>query len=279
MNVVGRHVLVSVLLLIVCFLALMPLSPASTGTLKWSSRNPSFTHAHSWQSGTWSRTWGTFSRTWNTAWHTNWSRTWSNTWSRRTHAYPTYTTEYVPYPVPSCDPNNPYCNGYGYYPPQTVNTYCYPNNPYCYPSNPYSPTQTVTVPPPAYQTFTQLTSQTVMVTQTGSPNFFLSAWPSTVSLPPNNFVGSTNFILTVTSVGGWSGDIQFTTSTLPQGITLSNVPPPVYQLNSPTAGWNVQVTIDASARTGNYLLVITGVSGSLIQSVAVTISVTNPNNP
>jgi hypothetical protein len=85
--------------------------------------------------------------------------------------------------------------------------------------------------------------------------------------------------LTVTSVGGWSGDIQFTTSTLPQGITLSNVPPPVYQLNSPTAGWNVQVTIDASARTGNYLLVITGVSGSLIQSVGVTISVTNPNNP
>jgi len=256
--------LVSVLLLMVCFLALMPLSPASTST--WRSRNPSSTYAHTWQSGrTWSRTW---------------SNTRSKTWSRRTQLYPTYTSpEYVPYPpaYQGCDPSNPYCNGYyppGYVAPQT--TWCYPDNPYC---NVYPPAQTVTEAPPQSQTVvtTQLMSETVMVTQTAGPGFFLSAYPSTVSVPPNDFVGSTNFVLTVASIGGWNGQIQFTTSALPQGITLSNLPPFTYQLNSPTAGWNVQVAIDASAKTGSYLIVITGVSGSLINSVAVTINVSNPN--
>lgn len=254
--------MVSVLLLMVCFLALMPLTPASTRTLTWSTGHATW---RSW-SNTWSRTW---SRTWGTTWHTSWSRTWSNTWSRRTHVHPTYTsTEYVPYPVPGCDPNDPYCNGY------YQNPWCYPNNPYC---NGYPQAQTVTTFPAVSQpVVTQLISQTVMLTET-NPDFFLFAWPTTISLPPDTFVGSTNFVLTVTSVGGWSGEIQFITSALPQGITLSNLPPSTYQLNSPTAGWNIQVTIDASAQTGNYPIVITGLSGSLIHSVAVTISVSNPN--
>lgn len=278
--------MVSVLLLMVCFLALIPLSTANTTTRTWSSRDLSSTYAHTWQSTrtwTWSRTWSnTWSRTWSNTWHTSWSRTWSQTWSKRTQIYPTYTsTEYVPYPpaILGCDPSDPYCNGYyspGYVPPQTPNPWCYPNNPYC---NVYPPVETATVSPLPSQTVvtTQLTSQAVMFTQTVGPDFSLSADPSTVSLPPNDFIGSTNFVLTVTSVGGWSGQVQFTTSPLPQGITLSNLPPATYQLNSPIAGWNVQVTIDASAITGSYLIVITGLSGSFISSVAVTIGVSNLN--
>ena len=252
--------MVSVLLMMVCFLALMPLSPASTSTRTWTSRNPGSTYSHSWHSRTWSMTWsrGTWSHTWHTSWRT---------WSRRTQIYPTYSGPgYVPYP-PGCDPNDPYCNGY--YPPSYISpqtTWCYPDNPYC---NLYPPAQTAVT--------TLLASQTVMVTQTAGSDFFLSAWPSAVSLPPGEFVGSTNFVLTVTSVGGWNGQIQFATSALPQGITLSNLPPSNYQLNSPIAGWNVQVTIDASARSGSYLIVITGVSGSFISSVAVTVIVSNPN--
>jgi hypothetical protein len=117
-----------------------------------------------------------------------------------------------------------------------------------------------------------------MATQTLSPDFLLSAWPPTVSLPPGDFAGSTNFVLNVTSVEGWSGQIQFVTSALPEGVTLSNLPPSTYQLNSPSATWNIQVTIDASARTGRYLLVITGLSGSSIHSATVVIDVSNPNS-
>jgi hypothetical protein len=98
-----------------------------------------------------------------------------------------------------------------------------------------------------------------------------------VWLPPNDFIGSTNFVLTVTSVGGWNGQIQFTTSASPQGITISNLPPPTYLLNSRSAAWSVQVTIDASAKTGSYPLVISGLSGSITHSTVVTINVSNPN--
>jgi hypothetical protein len=305
----GRRGWVSGLLLMVCFLVLMPLSPASSTAPMWSSTfshswgsgwNPSFTHSHwdsSWHSdfsytGSWHRSWtwtgtwhgswswsGTWSRTWTATWHT-WG---SATWSRHTQGYPTHTwtryaptwTQYVPsytwtqyapppQPIPGCYPYEPYCNG------------CYPSYPYC---NIYQSTQTVTSYPPAPQTVvvTQSLTQTAVPPQIISSDFFLSAWPSTVALPPGDFIGSTNFVLVVTSVGGWSGQIQFVTSALPQGITLSNLPP-TYQLNAPDASWSIQMTIDGSAKTGDYPLVITGLSGSLIHSAIVTIDVSNPNS-
>ena len=253
------------LLLAVSFLALMPLSPVHTvlGTVasiqnssyshSWhSSWNPSYTYSHS--SGSW---------TWSGTWSRTWSMTWSGTWSRHTHSYPTYTNTYSP----PCDPNNPFspcyspppCNPYYplspcYVPPTTITYYS-------------SPTQTVVV--------TQSPSQTVVVTQpfstTAQPtDFALSIYPSTVSLPAGNFVGSTNFVLNLTSIQGWKGPVDFTTSTLPPGITLLNFPSQ-FSFSSPTALWHVQVNIGPSAQPGSYPILIVASSGTLADSAYVTV--------
>jgi len=112
---------------------------------------------------------------------------------------------------------------------------------------------------------------------TPSPDFVLSASPSSVSLPPNNYVGSAGFTLTLTSVGDWAGQVQFTTSALPAGITTSDLPLS-YQLSpGGVASWDVFVNIGTSAQTGTYQLVVTGISGSLIHSAVVTVSVSSPS--
>ncbi|HYB66834.1 MAG TPA: hypothetical protein VEC43_00785 [Candidatus Acidoferrales bacterium] len=94
----------------------------------------------------------------------------------------------------------------------------------------------------------------------------------TVSLPPNDFIGSTEFILNVTSIDGWRGDINFTTSPLPDGITISNLPYN-YSLTTPHASWIIGVTIGASPAAGDYAVIITATSGSLIHSASVTVQV------
>lgn len=268
MNLSHQKVSITGLLLAVTFLALMPLSPASTvlataasaqssshSYSRHSSWNPSYTYSH--RSGSWS-------------WSRTWSMTWSRTWSRRTHSYPTYTsTEYVPAPIPACDPNNPFSSCYS--PP---------------PCNPYDPLSSCYVPPttiPSYSPPTQTivvtesSLQTVIVTQPLSttaqgPDFALSISPSTVSLPPGNFVGSTDFTLTLTSIQEWRDGIDFTTSPLPSGITFSNLPSQ-FSFSSSTAGWVVHVNIGPSAQPGNYAILIIASSGSLIHSASVIVEV------
>jgi hypothetical protein len=94
----------------------------------------------------------------------------------------------------------------------------------------------------------------------------------TVSLPPGNFVGSTDFTLNLTSIEGWRGNIDFTTSLLPTGITFPNFPSQ-FSFNSPTASWDVQVNIDPSAQPGSYVILIVASSGTLAHSIWITIQV------
>ena len=195
---------------------------------------------------------------------------WSRAWSWRTHSYPSYTgTEYAPIPIPACDPNNPYSPCYS---PSPCNPY-YPLSP-C-----YTPPTTVTYYSPPTQTVvvTQAPVQTVVVTQTLSaaaqgPDFALNVSPSIVSLPPGNFVGSTDFTLNLTSIQGWSGGIDFTTSPLPSGITFSNFPSQ-YSFSPPVASWDVQVNIGPSAQAGSYAILIVASSGTLAHSTSLTIDV------
>ncbi len=118
-------------------------------------------------------------------------------------------------------------------------------------------------------------SETVIANyqQQQNPNFALSITPSTVFLPQDVFIGSTSFTLTLTSISGWNGSIQFTTSQLPAGVTLSFMPS-AYSLDTPYASWNVIVNIAASARPGSYPIEITATSGPLIQTAYVTVLVT-----
>ena len=258
--------MVSGLLLAVGFLALLPLSQAgrvlSVGvsvedsSYSWgSSWSHSFAFSHG--SGSWS---------WSRTWSGTWTGSWSRTWSWHTHSPPTYvSTEYVPY----CDPNNPYSS-------------CYsplPCNPYDPQSPCYAVPTTVSYYSPPTQTIvvTESPPQTIIVTQTlpstaQVSDFALSVSPPTVSLPPGNFIGSANFTLNLTSVQGWSGDVDFTTSPMPTGVTFSNFPPQ-FLFTSPIASWDVQVNIGPSAQAGTYAILIVASSGSLAHSAYVTVEV------
>src|SRR5208282_6670269 len=138
MNAIGRRAMVSMLLVVVAFLALTSISPANAAvstaigtvlrTATYAHTGQAPTYAHTGQAPTYAHTrytaqnpTVTYAHTWHTAqdpsttyshasyttggrtWSQTWSRTWSTTWSRRTHVYPTYTsTEYVPIQVPGC---------------------------------------------------------------------------------------------------------------------------------------------------------------------------------
>lgn len=126
-------------------------------------------------------------------------------------------------------------------------------------------------------TTTTVTVSSTASSQTASPDFALSASPSSVSLPPNNYLGSVGFTLALSSVSGWTGPVQLTASALPAGVTLSNLPLS-YQLGAGgAASWTIFVNISPSAPAGTYQLVITGLSGSLVHSAAVTITVSSPS--
>jgi hypothetical protein len=274
MRLTRQKASISGLLLAVSFLGLMSLSPLSTvlgtsasayshSTWTW---NPSYTHSRRSGSWTWSGTWswtGTWSRTWT------WNPTWSRTWSWHIHSYPIYTSmEYAPPPIP-CDPNNPYSPCYSPASP------CNPYNPLspCY----VQPTTTISYPPPTQTIVVTQSPVQTFVTQTypttgQAPDFALSISPSTVSLPPGDFVGSTDFTLNLTSIQGWRGDIDFTTSLLPPGITFSNLPSQ-FSFSSPIASWDVQVNIGPSAQTGDYAILIVASSGTLAHSTSLTVDV------
>ena len=157
----------------------------------------------------------------------------------------------------------------------------------------YGQTHTITVPnstttilavyqqegtvPSFSATTTYTTSSTTFSTPTPPTppqnfDFALSVAPSAVSLPPDVFVGSTGFTLTLTSISGWRGSVQFNTSQLPAGVTLSYMPA-AYSLDTPFASWNIEVNIAASAQAGSYPIEIIATSGSLTYSVSVTVEV------
>lgn len=153
------------LIVAVCFLVLIPLSPASIAAVasssvishSFSSLIPSFTFSHSAFSSFTRPTGGvpsftfshtsvtthdppsfTFSHTSYTthdppsftfshSWVTTWSSFWSTTWSRFTRSFPTYTsTEYVPVPIYA-----PGCDPYNPYCNGYSQYPCSPNDPYC----------------------------------------------------------------------------------------------------------------------------------------------------
>jgi hypothetical protein len=123
-----------------------------------------------------------------------------------------------------------------------------------------------------YTTSSTTFSTSSTSTTTHGPDFALSVAPSTASLPQDDFVGSTDFTLTLTSISGWRGDVQFTTSQLPPGVTLSNMPS-AYSFDTPFASWNVEVNIAASAQAGSYQIQITATSGPLTHTASITVQV------
>jgi hypothetical protein len=100
----------------------------------------------------------------------------------------------------------------------------------------------------------------------GTPNFSLSASPSSVSVTQGSSGSRT---ITVTPTGGFTGSVTLSNSTLPSGVTAS------FGTN-PTTGTSVLTfTASSTATTGTSSVTITGTSGALTHTTSISLTI-NP---
>lgn len=113
-------------------------------------------------------------------------------------------------------------------------------------------------------TFTQTLPFTLVVTR-NLPGFGISAQPVSATVLQG---ASTTYELKIVPIGGFNGTVAFTVEGLPPTATSST--------ETTSSGVSVKVTTTRSTPATTYPLSITGKSGSLVASVAVTLVVAAP---
>lgn len=109
------------------------------------------------------------------------------------------------------------------------------------------------------------TSVTLVVTGPSTPDFTLSASPSSQTVIQG---ASTSYTATITPSGGFTGSVTLSVSGLPAGSTGTFSPNPTTSTSA------LSVTTDPIATPpGSYVLTITGASGSLTRTTSVTLVV------
>jgi len=99
------------------------------------------------------------------------------------------------------------------------------------------------------------------------PDFTLGASPSSQTVLQS---GATSYGVTINPTGGFAGQVTLSVSGLPSGASGSFAPNPA------TTSSTLSVTTSTSTPAGGYTLTITGVSGSLTHTTAVTLVVIPP---
>lgn len=115
-------------------------------------------------------------------------------------------------------------------------------------------------------TLSHTTSISLTVNGVATPNFSLSASPSSLSVTQGS---SGNSTLTVTPSGGFTGSVSLSNSALPSGVTAS------FGTNPTTLTSVVTFTASSTATTGTSTITITGVSGSLSHTTTISLTI-NP---
>lgn len=115
-------------------------------------------------------------------------------------------------------------------------------------------------------TLSHTTSISLTVNATATPNFSLSASPSSLSVTQGS---SGNSTITVTPSGGFTGSVTLSNSTLPSGVTAS------FGTNPTTSTSVLTFTASSTATTGTSTITITGVSGTLSHTTTISLTV-NP---
>jgi kumamolisin len=105
-------------------------------------------------------------------------------------------------------------------------------------------------------------------TQTQSPNFTISASPSSLTVK-QGANGSSS--ISIAAVDGFSSAVSLSASNLPSGVTVGFSPASVTGSGSSTATF----TVASSTAAGTYSITITGTSGSLSHSTTVTLTVSS----
>jgi subtilisin family serine protease len=109
------------------------------------------------------------------------------------------------------------------------------------------------------------TTVTLVVTTPTTPNFTLSASPSSQTVTRG---ASTTYTVTVTRTGGFTGSVSLSLSGLPSGATGAFSP-------NPATGASSTLTVRTATTTpaGTYAVTITGTNGTPTRTAAVTLVV------
>jgi polygalacturonase len=113
---------------------------------------------------------------------------------------------------------------------------------------------------------THSTTVTLVVNAVPTPDFSISATPSSQTVTQGN---GTSYTTTVGAIGGFTGTVSLSVSGLPTGATGSFNPTSVATSGNST----LTVSTVSTTPAGTYTLTITGTSGSLTHSATVTLVV------
>jgi hypothetical protein len=113
-------------------------------------------------------------------------------------------------------------------------------------------------------TLSHTTSISLTVNGVATPNFSLSASPSSLSVTRGSNGSST---ITVTPSGGFTGSVTLSNSALPSGVTAS------FGTNPTTSTSVLTFTASSTATTGTSTITITGVSGSLSHTTTISLTI------
>lgn len=102
------------------------------------------------------------------------------------------------------------------------------------------------------------------------PNFSLSITPSSQTVTAG---GSTTYTVSTTALNSFTGTVTLAVSGLPSGATGAFNPTSIASTGSST----LTVTTSSATPGGTYTLMITGTSGSLVQTVTATLVVNAPD--
>jgi hypothetical protein len=118
--------------------------------------------------------------------------------------------------------------------------------------------------------FSNSANNCVLPPAASSPNFTLSASPSSLSVTQGSSGSST---ITVTPSGGFTGSVSLSASGLPSGVTAS------FGTNPTTSTSSVTFTASSTATTGTSTVTITGTSGSLTHTTSISLTVNATATP
>ena len=118
--------------------------------------------------------------------------------------------------------------------------------------------------------FSNSANNCVLPPAASSPNFTLSASPSSLSVTQGS---SGNSTITVNPTGGFTGSVSLSASGLPAGVTAS------FGTNPATSTSVVTFTASSTATTGTSSVTITGTSGTLSHTTTVSLTVSAPAAP
>src|SRR5438105_12683486 len=100
--------------------------------------------------------------------------------------------------------------------------------------------------------------------QPGGPDFGISASPTSVSFAAG---GSATSTISLTASGGFTGTVGLTASSAPVGVATTCVPASI-------SGSQTSTCTFSAANAGSYSVTITGTSGTLVHTAAVSVAVT-----